>query len=479
MSQADKNNAEFSANIPVAAETVDRRDEGDRLAALYGLTPKVESAVIAAIETDADSRVQALVAPLHPADQADLIERLSGKYAARVVQILGDRLDAEMLTYLHENTREDIVEVIGTAALARQLPDLSTDDAVNIIEELEQADIDDVLAALPAEDRVLVEEGLSYPEDSAGRMMQRELVTVLSFWTVGQTIDYLRRSTFQDAEFYLLFVVDPARKLIGEVRLGKLLCNQRAQRVSEIMDMDFRKIPAVMDQEEVAILFRRYGMVSAPVVDEHERLIGMITIDNVIDVIDEEAEEDLMALAGVGEANVRSSLWETMQGRSWWLLVNLVTAIIASAVIGLFDATIERLVALAVLMPIVASMGGNAGTQTVTVAVRAIALRQIDRDAATGFVQRELLVAMLNGCVFAFLAASMAYLWFKDADIATVMAVAMFANLVVAGLSGTIVPLGLVRAGVDPAVASSVLITTITDVVGFFAFLGLAALYLM
>ena len=479
MSQADKNNAEFSANIPVAAETVDRRDEGDRLAALYGLTPKVESAVIAAIQSDADSRVQALVAPLHPADQADLIERLSGKYAARVVQILGDRLDAEMLTYLHENTREDIVEVIGTAALARQLPDLSTDDAVNIIEELEQGDIDDVLAALPAEDRVLVEEGLSYPEDSAGRMMQRELVTVPSFWTVGQTIDYLRGSAFQDAEFYLLFVVDPARKLIGEVRLGKLLFNQRAQRVSEIMDMDFRKIPAMMDQEEVAILFRRYGMVSAPVVDENGRLIGMITIDDVIDVIDEEAEEDLMALAGVGEANVRSSLWETMQGRSWWLLVNLVTAIIASAVIGLFDATIERMVALAVLMPIVASMGGNAGTQTVTVAVRALALRQIDRDAASGFVQRELLVAVLNGCVFAFLAASMSYLWFKDADIATVMAVAMFANLVVAGLSGTIVPLGLVRAGVDPAVASSVLITTITDVVGFFVFLGLAALYLI
>ncbi|MBU75343.1 MAG: magnesium transporter [Rhodospirillaceae bacterium] len=465
--------------MPVAAEAVDRRDAGDRLAALYGLTLKVESAVIAAIEADGDLRVRALVAPLHPADQADLIERLSSKHAARLLQILGDGLDAELLTYLHENTREDIVDVIGTAALARQLPDLSTDDAVNIIEELEQDDIQDVLAALPAEDRVLVEEGLSYPEDSAGRMMQRELVTVPSFWTVGQTIDFLRGSGLEDAEFYLLFVVDPARHPIGEVQLGKLLCNQKARRVSEIMDMDFRKIPAMMDQEEVAILFRRYGMVCAPVVDEHERLIGMITIDDVINVIDEEAEEDLMALAGVGEANVRSSLWETMRGRSWWLLVNLVTAIIASAVIGLFDATIERLVALAVLMPIVASMGGNAGTQTVTVAVRALALRQIDRDAASGFVQRELLVAVLNGCVFAFLAASMSYLWFNDADIATVMAVAMFANLVVAGLSGTIVPLGLVRAGVDPAVASSVLITTITDVVGFFVFLGLAALYLM
>ena len=479
MAPPDKNKAQLAADIPSAAEPVDRRDEGDRLAALYGLTPKVENAVIAAIESNSETRVQALVAPLHPADQADLIERLSGPHAARLVAILGDGLDAEMLTYLNENTREDIVDVMGMAALARQLPDLPSDDAVNIIEELEQDEIDDVLAALPAEDRILVEEGLSYPEDSAGRMMQRELVTVPSFWTAGQTTEYLRSSGFQDAEFYLLFVVDPARNPIGEVRLGKLLCAPRARRVSEIMDMDFRKIPATMDQEEVAILFRRYGMVSAPVVDEHERLIGMITIDDVIDVIDEEAEEDLMGLAGVGAANLRSSLWETMQGRSSWLLVNLVTAIIASAVIGLFDATIERLVALAVLMPIVASMGGNAGTQTVTVAVRALALRQIDRDAASGFVQRELIVAVLNGCIFAFLAASMSYLWFKDADIATVMAVAMFANLVVAGLSGTIVPLGLVRAGVDPAVASSVLITSITDVVGFFVFLGLAALYLM
>ena len=229
----------------------------------------------------------------------------------------------------------------------------------------------------------------------------------------------------------------------------------------------------------MSILFRRYGMVSAPVTDEHGRLIGVITIDDVIDVIDEEAEEDLMALAGVGESNVRSSLWETMQGRTSWLLINLLTAVVASAVIGLFDATIERLVALAVLMPIVASMGGNGGTQTVTVAVRALALRQIDRDAAASFVRRELAVAVLNGLVFAALAASISFLWFRDPDIAAVMAVAMFANLVVAGLSGTLVPLGLVRIGVDPAVASSVFITTITDVVGFFVFLGLAALYLI
>ena len=465
-----------SAEVPEAA---DWREDGDRLAALYGLTPKVETAIAAAVAEGADDRARALVAPLHPADQADLLERLPAPRAAALVRILGDGLDAETLAYLNENTRDDIVEVMGMAALARQLPDLDTDDAVNIIEELEQDEIDDVLAALPAEDRVLVEEGLAYPEDSAGRMMQREMVTVPSFWTVGQTIDFLRSSEFSDTDFYLIFVVDPARNPIGEVSLGKLLCTPRSRRVGEIMDPDFRKIPAMMDQEEVSILFRRYGMVSAPVTDEHGRLIGVITIDDVIDVIDEEAEEDLMALAGVGDSNVRSSLWETMQGRTSWLLINLLTAVVASAVIGLFDATIERLVALAVLMPIVASMGGNAGTQTVTVAVRALALRQIDRDAAASFVRRELAVAVLNGVVFAALAASISFLWFRDMDIAAVMAVAMFANLVVAGLSGTLVPLGLVRVGVDPAVASSVFITTITDVVGFFVFLGLAALYLI
>ena len=461
------------------SDSVEKRDDGDRLAALYGLTPKVESAIVTAISTGAEDRARALLAPLHPADQADLLERLPPFRAAELVRILGDSLDAETLIYLDENTRDEIVDVMGMEALARQLPDLETDDAVNIIEELEQDEIDDVLAALPAEDRVLVEEGLAYPEDSAGRMMQREIVTVPSFWTVGRTIDFLRSSRFSDTQFYLIFVIDPSRNPIGEISLGRLLCTPRPRRVSEIMEGDFRKIPADMDQEEVAILFRRYGMVSAPVVDEHGRLIGMITIDDVIDVIDEEAEEDLMALAGVGEANLRSSLLETLQGRSSWLLINLVTAIVASAVIGLFDATIERLVALAVLMPIVASMGGNAGTQTVTVAVRALALRQIDRDAAASFVRRELSVAVLNGILFAALAAAISFLWFRDPDIALVMAVAMFANLVVAGLSGTLVPLGLVRAGVDPAVASSVFITTITDVVGFFVFLGLAALYLV
>ena len=461
-------------------EEIERKDDGsDRLAALYGLTPKVETAIIEAVQAGAVRRLRTLVAPLHPADQADLLERMPARTATSLVRFLGDHLDAETLTYLDENTREAIVEVMGAKALARQLHDLSTDDAIDIIEELEEGALADVLAALSAEDRVFVEEGLSFPEDSAGRLMQREIVTVPSFWTVGQTIDYLRGGKSTTDDFYLIFVVDPARKPLGEVPLSKLLCAQRPRRISEIMEPDFRSIPVDMDQEEVAVLFRRYGMVSAGVVDLGNRLVGMITIDDVIDVIDEEAEEDLMALAGVGEASLRSSIRETLQGRTTWLLVNLLTAILASVVIGVFDATIEQLVALAVLMPIVASMGGNAGTQTVTVAVRAIALRQLDAASTRNFVIREGLVALLNGLLFAVLAAAVSFVWFGDLEIATVMAVAMFANLLIAGLSGTLVPIGLLRAGVDPAVASSVFVTTITDVVGFFVFLGLAALHLM
>ena len=461
-------------------EVAERKDDqADRLTSLYGLTPKVESAIVKAVQSGAVHRLRALVAPLHPADQADLLERLPTSSATAMVRLLGDHLDAETLTYVDETTREAIIAAIGTDGLARQLRDLSTDDAINIIEELEQDDLQDVLAALSAEDRVLVEEGLSFPEDSAGRLMQREIVTVPSFWTVGQTIDFLRSGKSEIENFYLIFVIDPSRKPLGEIALSRLLCAQRPRRVSELMDTDFRSIPIDMDQEEVAVLFRRYGMVSAGVVDPHNRLVGVITNDDVIDVIDEEAEEDLLALAGVGDASLRSGLWETIQGRSSWLFINLLTAVMASAVIGVFDTTIKQLVALAILMPIVASMGGNAGTQTMTVAVRAIALRQLDAAATRQFVLRELIVATVNGLLFAALAAGLSYFWFGDQNIAILMAVAMMANLLVAGLSGTFVPVGLMRVGVDPAVASSVFVTTITDVVGFFVFLGLAALYLI
>ena len=456
-----------------------RNNRNDGHLSLYGLMPKVETAIINAVQKGAAQRVCALISPLHPADQADLLERMPAGIVASIIRFLDERLNAETLAYLNEKKRGEIIEVMGPKALARQLHNLSTDDAIDIIEELEGNTLAQVLAALSSEKRLLVEESLTFPKDSAGRLMQREIIAVPSFWTVGQTIDFLRSGEIKAKDFYLIFIVDPARKPLGEVALSKLLCTQRHCRIPEIMEADFRVIPVNMDQEEVAVLFRRYGMVSAGVVDLRNRLVGMITIDDVIDVIDEEAEEDLMALAGVGEASLRSNIIETMKGRAPWLLVNLLTAILASVVIGVFDGTIEQLVALAVLMPIVASMGGNAGTQTVAVAVRAIALRQLDPLSTSNFIFREGLVSLLNGLVFAGLAGLVSYVWFGDAEVAVVMAVAMLANLLVAGLSGTLVPLGLLRSGVDPAVASSVFVTTITDVVGFSVFLGLAAMYLI
>ena len=456
-----------------------RNNNNEKQLYLYGLTPKVEMAIIDAVQKGTEQRVRTLMAPLHPADQADLLERAPAGIAAALIRFLDDHLNGETLTYLDGNTRGQIIKDIGAKALARQLHNLSTDDAIDIVEELDHDTLAEVLAALSSEKRVLLEESLSFPSDSAGRLMQREIITVPSFWTVGQAIDFLRSGEIKTADFYLIFVVDPARKPLGEVPLSKLLCSQRHCRILEIMESDFRLIPVDMDQEEVAVLFRRYGMVSAGVVDLRNRLVGMITIDDVIDVIDEEAEEDLMALAGVGGASLRSSITETMKGRTAWLLVNLVSAILASVVIGVFEGTIEQIVALAVLMPIVASMGGNAGTQTIAVAVRAIALRQLDPLSTRNFIFREFLVAFLNGLVFAGLAGLVSLIWFSDPEIAAIMAVAMLANLLIAGLSGTLVPVGLLRSGVDPAVASSVFVTTITDVVGFSVFLGLSALYLI
>jgi magnesium transporter len=407
------------------------------------------------------------------------LERISTDEIQILVSQYGNEFDPEILPYLDEEVREDVVEMLDPDVLAASLPELDSDDVVTIAEELEPEELDDALAALPARDRVLVEQSLSYPEDSAGRLMQREMVVVPPFWTVGQTIDYLRSTELDNNDFYLIMVTDTAGHPVGEVRLNKLLCAPRPRRISEIMDTDIRSLPVTMDQEEVALLFRRYGMVTTGVVDSEGRLAGIITLDDIIDVIDEEAEEDLMALAGVSDASIRTSVLETLRGRTPWLFVNLLTAIAASIVIGFFENTIEKVVALAVLMPIVASMGGNAGTQTITVAVRAIAMREFSPKLAVTFGLRELYVGVINGVLFASVTALLSYFWFGQADIALLLAIAMFINLIVASLSGTLIPLLLVKSGVDPAVASSVFITTITDVIGFLVFLGLAALYLI
>jgi len=449
------------------------------VASMYGLTPKVEAAIQDCFRGQQWRRLRMLMDPLHPADKADVLERISKEEIRILVSQYGREFDPEILPYLDEDVREDVVSVLDRDVFAASLPELDSDDVVTIAEELEPEELDDALAALPARDRVLLEQSLSYPEDSAGRMMQREMVVVPPFWTVGQTIDFLRSGDIDNDDFYLIMVTDTAGHPVGEVRLNRLLRSQRPRRISEIMDTDTRAIPVTMDQEEVALLFRRYGMVTTGVVDEEGRLVGIITLDDIIDVIDEEAEEDLMALAGVSDASIRTSVLETLRGRTPWLFINLLTAVAASVVIGFFENTIEKVVALAVLMPIVASMGGNAGTQTITVAVRAIAMREFSPHLAVTFGMRELYVGIVNGILFAGVTALVSYFWFGSADIAALLAVAMFINLIVAALSGTLIPLLLLKCGVDPAVASSVVITTITDVIGFLVFLGLAAVYLL
>ena len=449
------------------------------VASMYGLTPKVEAAIRDAFRDEKYQRLRTLIAPLHPADKAELLERLSEEDLKILVSQLGPDFDAEILPYLHEEVREDVRDLLNPDVFVASLPQLESDDVVTIAGELDPEQLDEVLSALSIKERALIEQSLAYPEDSAGRMMQREMVVVPPFWTVGQAIDFLRSSELDRAEFYLIMVTDASGYPVGEVRLHKLLCTQRQRRIVEIMDTEIRSIPVTMDQEEVALLFRRYGMVTTSVIDADGRLVGVITLDDIIDVIDEEAEEDLMALAGVSDASIRTSVLETLRGRAPWLFVNLITAVIASVVIGFFESTIEKIVALAVLMPIVTSMGGNAGTQTVTVAVRAIAMREFSPTVAITFILRELYVGVANGLLFAVVTAGLSYVWFGDAQIAAVLGFAMLVNIVVAAISGTLIPLALVKIGVDPAVASSVFITTITDVIGFLVFLGLATLYLL
>jgi magnesium transporter len=448
---------------------------------LYGLTPKVEAAIIAAIADGNHDRLISLVSPLHPADQADMIERLNHAQRKRFMIILRRHLDATVLTYLPEDILEDVVSTYGVSELAQALPEMESDDAIDILEDLEDEELASVLAALPVGERLIVEEALSYPEHCAGRLMQREVVVCPSHWTVGQTVDYMRSLSKDELpdDFYAIIVIDPARRVEGQVQLGKLLSSERPVRLANIMETSPQLIPVTMDQEEVALLFYRYGLVSASVVDQQNRLVGVITVDDIVDVIQEEAEEDLMALGGVSGSNLRSSLTTTVQSRFLWLLVNLLTAVIASLVIGLFDQTIERLVALAVLMPIVASMGGNAGTQTVTVAVRALAMRQLDDGKVHRFIMREVMVGLVNGMIFALAAGLVALVWFQSLHIALVMGFAMIANMLAAALSGASIPIILSRIGVDPAVASSVFITTVTDVIGFLTFLGLAAIFLV
>ena len=469
---SNKDRINFNADLVSANDT--------NFKSLYGLTPVVEDAILNAINKKNKASLKKLIEPLHPADQADMLERLDSDKLNIFLSLLGKYLDPEFLVYLDHNVQEKVIGFLGPKALAKAIPELHSDDAVEILQELEEKDRNVVIKQLPKADRILVEEALSYPDSSAGRLMQREFLAFPGNWTVGQTIDHMRANP-QDEEdsFYSIYIIDPAHRLMGAISLSKLLSAKRPVRLNDLMELKPRNVNVETDQEEVALLFQQYGLVNMPVVDKGDRLLGVIIVDDIVDVINEEAEEDLQGLTGVSDLSITSSFLETAKGRFSWLILNMFTAILASSVIGLFQEEIEKLVALAVLMPIVASMGGNAGTQTVTVAVRALATRQLNYSNLQKFVLKETWVGMINGLLFAFLSVVLAYIWFGDKQIAVIMGLAMIANLLLAGILGTLIPLTLEKFKIDPAISSSVFLTTATDVIGFFTFLGLSALVIL
>jgi magnesium transporter len=424
-------------------------------------------------------RIRELTLGLHEADLADLIQLLKPEQRVALITTLGPEFNAAALSELDEAVRDQVLEAMPNEQVAEALQQLDSDEAVYLLEDLDKQEQSDILAKLPLFERAALERSLEYKEDSAGRIMQTDLIAVPPFWSVGQTLDFMQEADDLPERFYEIFVVDPSYHLLGSVALDRLLRSKRLVSIEDLTITDIHPIQVESDQEEVARQFERYNLSSAPVVDADQRLVGVITADDVVEVIQEEASEDILKMGGVGGESVADTVWETTRHRFAWLLVNLATAILASAVISLFDATIEQMVALAVLMPIVASMGGNAGTQTMTVAVRAIATQDLGRANAFRVIGRETAVGLLNGVLFAAIMGTIVYFWFGNSPLGLVIAAAMIVNLIVAALAGILIPLGLEGLGLDPAIASGVFVTTVTDVVGFFAFLGLAAIWLV
>ncbi len=425
--------------------------------------------------------IDALMEPLHPADIADLLEQISSGEREALLELWSSGVDGEVLSELEWSTREEILPLLPDAVLADAVRELDSDDVVDLVEDLGEDQQEAILDALNDADRAAVEQALSYPEESAGRLMQREVVRAPDHWTVGEMIDFLRSDSAELPEqFYHIVLVNPAMKPIAQVTLGRLLSSPRAVKLVDITEDSFRVIPVTQDEDDVAYAFNQYHLISAPVVDDDGRLVGVITIDDAMIVLDEANEEDLLALSGVGrDESLNDSIATTARQRFPWLFVNLLTAIVASLVISVFEGTISQIVALAVLMPIVASMGGNAGTQSLAVAVRSIATRDLTRSNMLRVVSREAGVGLLNGFAFAIIMGFVGFFWFGLPLLGLVIAIAMVINLVVAAFAGILVPVALDRFGADPALASGTFVTTVTDVVGFFVFLGLASMLLL
>jgi len=442
------------------------------------IRPEFLERVSEAIRNGDAATVRAIAGELHEADTGDLLEALDPELRHRFIELMGRDFDFTALTEVDDTVRDEILEELPTETVAEGVRDLDSDDAAHILEDLPKEDQEEILEQLPHPERGAVERLLKYPEDSVGRRMQTEFIAVPPYWTVGHAIDHMRETADLPERFYQLYVVDPSYKLLGPVALDRLLRTKRPVPIAELLDEDHRRVRATDDKEEVARMFERYNLVAAPVVDDDDRLVGVLTIDDVVDVIEEEAEEDIRALGGVHRhEELSDSVLTIAKSRFPWLLANLFTALLSAWVISQFEGSIEKMVALAVLMPIVASMGGNAGTQTMTVAVRAIATRDLSDVNSWRVLRRELMVGIINGFGFALIMGIIAAVWFQVNDLGVVIGLAMICVLAAAALGGIIIPLALIRLGVDPAIASGPFVTTVTDVVAFFSFLGIATLW--
>jgi len=472
MSESDIPLAETEEAITAAPPVDSLHDEDDRL------RPGFVREVIDRAEAGDAEGARALVEPLHPADIADLFELVDSDERRALAAALADMLDGDVLAEMNDWVREELLDALEPHQVAELAGELETDDAVAIIEDMEEEEQRAVLRALDPDDRAAIEEALSFPEESAGRLMRRDVVAVPEHWTVGDVIDFLRSGEDLTTDFWEVFVVDPAHRPVGTCLLSWILRTPRRIAVADAMQREQTLIPVDMDQEEVALRFQKYALISAAVVDQAGRLVGMITVDDVVHIIQEEASEDTLLLSGAGtEGDINEPIGSTIRRRLTWLVVNLGTAILAASVVGLFQGEISRLVALAVLMPIVAGMGGNAGTQTMAVTVRALATNQLTSSNTRRMILRELRIAAANGLALGLLVGVGVALIFGRADLGTVIALAMLINNLIAGLSGILIPVTLDKLDIDPAVSSAVFVTMMTDVMGFFSFLGLAALW--
>ena len=457
---ADATRAEIEAEVDF--------DEDDRL------HPDFVRAVLDAVDAGEIEEARARVEPLHPADIADLIELTPAEDRAALASAIADRIDGDVLAEMNDWVRDELVDALEPRQIADIAAELDTDDAVAIIEDLDADDQREVLRALDPDDRAAIEEALSYPEESAGRLMQRELIAVPEHWTVGDVLAYLRADDQLTTDFWEVFVVDPSHRPVGTCELSWILRTPGVVAVTDVMKREQTLIPVDMDQEEVALRFQKYALISAAVVDGGGRLVGMITVDDVVHIIQQEAGEDALLLSGAGDGDINEPVRDSYKARVRWLIANLGTALVASTIITQFEGTIAKMVVLAALMPIVAGVGGNAGTQTLAVTVRALATNQLTRSNTLWAVRRELAIALMNGATVAIVIGIAVSLFFANPKLGAVIGTAMLCNILIAGLAGVLVPLTLERLKADPAIASSVFVTMTTDSMGFLVFLGLA-----